>query len=280
MGHQPDDEQSATQEDSPTPTTKPVKVKMSRKKKAGIWVWSLIGVLVVLVLTIGAVGSGVRAQVMTWVAPMYDQQTAEQRVLLAQCAGTGMSVFWAPIDATSSTGAIVFDGTYFDVLTDTSTSPATTVLSPRTGGDICPDFSAQAAVIKQALADADQAALVARSAASAAAAQAAADAAAAAANDGGGGCLDGGDCSGDGGGNSGSNVAYVDMPNLIGYTENEAKRLLRDNGYRFTLWAFYGYNPRVSCSSSGNGYIYDQDTRPGAAVTNGGQQHVSIDCET
>jgi hypothetical protein len=73
----------------------------------------------------------------------------------------------------------------------------------------------------------------------------------------------------------------VKMPNLINSTEYDATTWLRNNGYKFSVSANYGFNPKLSLCIGGKGLVIGQYPQSGTQVTNnfGTSVRLEVDCE-
>ncbi|SCX08402.1 PASTA domain-containing protein [Candidatus Aquiluna sp. UB-MaderosW2red] len=73
----------------------------------------------------------------------------------------------------------------------------------------------------------------------------------------------------------------VKMPNLINSTEYDATTWLRNNGYKFSVSANYGFNPKLSLCIGGKGLVTGQTPRAGSEVKNqaGTSVRLNVDCE-
>lgn len=77
-------------------------------------------------------------------------------------------------------------------------------------------------------------------------------------------------------------LEQVEMPNLVGATDGEAKNWLFSNGYKFaTILKSTGFNPKTSCMMSGRNIVLDQSIAAGSIVNNDSSTMVSltVDCE-
>ena len=77
-------------------------------------------------------------------------------------------------------------------------------------------------------------------------------------------------------------VEQVEMPNLVGAADGEAKNWLFSNGYKFaTTLKSTGFNPKTSCMMSGRNVILGQSIAAGSIVNNDSSTMVwlTVDCE-
>jgi len=73
----------------------------------------------------------------------------------------------------------------------------------------------------------------------------------------------------------------VSMPNLVGATEKDAKSWLKNNGFKFNVYADWGFNPKTSRCIGGQGVVLSQSPTAGTQVRNETSTRLTIrvDCD-
>lgn len=77
-------------------------------------------------------------------------------------------------------------------------------------------------------------------------------------------------------------IDYVEMPNIVGAIDGEAKRWLFQNGYKFVFDVkSTGFNPKISCLMSGRNLVLEQRPAAGTQVVNGFSTRLTavVQCE-
>jgi hypothetical protein len=87
--------------------------------------------------------------------------------------------------------------------------------------------------------------------------------------------------SGNSGETGGNEVYTFELPNFIGYTQNDVEDWFWSNGISARPYFDYGFNPMVSCEVSGDGPVIGQNPGGGAVIEDVSSTRVSfeIDCD-
>ena len=81
----------------------------------------------------------------------------------------------------------------------------------------------------------------------------------------------------DQGNGAATNVNTFELPDFVGYTQNDVTNWFRSNGLRVQPFFRYGFNPKVSCEVSGDGMVTAQNPRAGATVEDTPSSRVEFD---